>query len=70
MISILDCREAAKLITEAVDVGAVLCKVCGEISISKKTYNRWKNTDSDYIDKRMICEHKETKNKFTQEKRR
>lgn len=70
MISASDRREAVKLITEAVDAGAALYKACREIGISKRTYNRWRNTDSDYIDKRTICERKEPKNKLTPEERR
>jgi len=70
MISASDRKEAIKLITEAVDAGAALYKACREIGISKRTYNRWRNTDSDYIDKRTICEHKEPKNKLTPEERR
>ena len=55
MINASDCRQAVKPLKEAVDLGAALYKACAELGISKRTYNRWKNTDSDYIDKRTIC---------------
>lgn len=54
MINASDRRQAVELIKEAVDSGAALYKACVELGISKRTYNRWKNTDSDYIDKRTI----------------
>lgn len=38
---------------EAVDSGAALYKACVELGISKRTYNRWKNTDSDYLVKQI-----------------
>ena len=55
MINASDRRQAVELIKEAVDSEAALYKACTELGISKRTYNRWKNTDSDYIDKRTIC---------------
>lgn len=56
MINASDRRQVVELITEAVDAGAALYKACAELGISKRTYNRWKKTDSDYIDKRTVCE--------------
>lgn len=70
MINASDRRQAVKLISEAVDVGSVLYKACEGLGISKRTYNRWKNTDSDYIDKRTICERPEPANKITPEKKK
>ena len=58
MINASDRRQAVELITEAVDAGAALYKACAELGISKRTYNRWKNTDSDYIDKRTTTTQK------------
>ena len=52
MINASDCRQAVELISEAVKEGAALYKECRELGISKRTYNCWKNTDNDYIDKR------------------
>lgn len=69
MINATDRRQAVELITEAVDAGAALYKACKELGISKRTYNRWKNTDSDYIDKRTICERPEPVNKLTLEEK-
>lgn len=69
MISAADRRQAVELISEAVDAGAALYKACAELGIHKRTYNRWKDTDSDYIDKRTICEHPEPANKLSQEER-
>ena len=54
MINASDRRQAVELIEEAVNAGAALYKACNELGISKRTYNRWKNSDSDYIDKRTI----------------
>lgn len=36
-------------------VGAAMYKAYNELGISKRTYNHWKNIDSEYIDKRTIC---------------
>ena len=69
MINASDRRQAVELIKEAVDSGAAMHKACTELGISKRTYNRWKNTDSDYIDKRMICARSEPANKLTKEER-
>lgn len=60
---------AVELISEAVDSGAALYKACKELGISKRSYNRWKETDSEYIDKRTICERPEPANKLSQEER-
>ena len=54
-------------IEEAVSSGAALYKACEEIGISKRTYNRWK--DSDYIDKRTTCVRPEPANKLSSEER-
>ncbi|SDB69019.1 hypothetical protein SAMN02910263_04347 [Butyrivibrio sp. INlla16] len=69
MISASDRRQAVELISEAVGSGAALYKACNELGISKRTYNRWKNTDNDYIDKRTTCERPEPVNKLSQEER-
>ena len=70
MINVSDRSQAVELITEAVDAGAALYKVCAELGISKRTYNRWKNTDSDYIDKRTTCVRPEPANKMTPEEKK
>lgn len=69
MINTSDREHAVKLIGIAVEAGACLCKACEEIGISKRTYNRWKNSDSDYIDKRSICERPVPANKLTEEEK-
>ena len=69
MINASDRRQAVKPLKEAVDSGAAFYKACAELGISKRTYNRWKNTDSDYIDKRTICARPEPANKLTKEER-
>lgn len=48
MINASICRQAVKLINEAVDVGGILFKVCNELGISQRIYNCWKNTNSNY----------------------
>ncbi len=53
--------------TEAVYVDVALYKARAELGISERKYNRWKNIDSDYIDKRTICERLESLNKMTSE---
>ena len=58
------------MIKEAVDSGAALYKACTELGISRRTYNRCKNTDSDYIDKRTICARPEPANKLTMEEKK
>ena len=70
MINASERKQAVELITEAVGAGATLYKACKEIGISKRTYNRWKNTDSDYVDKRTICERPEPINKLTPEEKK
>lgn len=70
MINASNRRQAVELIKEAVDSGAALYKACAELGISRRTYNRWKNTDSDYIDKRTICARPEPANKLTMEEKR
>lgn len=69
LISASDRRMAVELISEAFDSGAALYKACKELGISKRTYNRWKNTTSDYIDMRTMCEHPEPENKLTKEEK-
>lgn len=68
MLNASDRRQAVEPLKEAVDSGA-LYKACAELGISKRTYNRWKNTDSDYIDKRTICVRPELANKLTSEEK-
>lgn len=70
MINATNRRIAVELITEAVNAGAALYKACAELGISKRTYNRWKNTDSDYIDKRTMCVRPEPPNKLSVEERK
>lgn len=69
LISASNRRKAVELISESVDSGAALYKACEELGINKKTYNRWKKTDSEYIDKRTICVHPEPANKLTKEEK-
>ncbi len=68
-ISASDRRKAVELISESVDSGAALYKASEELGISKRTYNRWKETDSDYIDKRTTCAHPEPVNKLTKKEK-
>ena len=69
LISASNRKTAIELIGEAVSCGAVLYKACRELGISKRSYNRWKNTNSDYIDKRTICERPTPANKLSKEER-
>ena len=69
MISASDRRTAVELISEAVEAGAALYKACRELGISKRTYNRWMNSDNGYVDKRTTCIHPEPANKLTEEER-
>lgn len=61
---------AVELISEAMDSGAACYKACRELGISKRSYNRWKETDSDYVDKRTTCVRPEPINKLSQEERK
>lgn len=69
MINASDRRQAVELDSEAVKEGAALYKACRELGIIKRIYNRWKNTDNAYIDKRTTCERPEPQNKMTQEEK-
>lgn len=69
MISASDCKQAVILITEAVESGVALYKACAELGISKRTYNRWKNTDNDYIDQCTTCARPELANKLGADER-
>lgn len=69
MISTSDRKQAVELINEAVNSGAALYKACKELGISKRTYNRWKGTDSGYIDKRTTCTRPSPANKLSDEER-
>jgi len=69
MINASDRKNAVKLITEAINSGARLFKACEELGISKRTFNRWEETDSEYIDKRTFCERPEPANKLTPEEK-
>ena len=63
-------KELARKEKALAEAAALLVyKACTELGISKRTYNRWKNTDSDYIDKRTICARPEPANKLTKEER-
>jgi len=72
LINTSERRQTVELITEAVDAGARLYKACEELCISKRTYNRWKNSNTDYMDKRpsanvlnqQISLHKRKKKKY------
>ena len=69
MINASDCEHAVKLINRAMDSGARLWKACVERGISKRTFNRWKETNSEFIDKRTICKRPEPANKLTKEEK-
>lgn len=69
MINASDRKNAVKLISKAISSGACLFKACKELGISKRTFNRWKETDSEYIDKRIFCERPEPANKLTLEEK-
>lgn len=66
-INASDCRQAVELIKEAVNAGVALYKSCNGPCINKRIYSRWKNSDSDYIDKRVICVRSEPANNLTTE---
>lgn len=65
MINVSNRRQTVELIREAVNAGVALYKACEELGISKRTYNRLKNIDNEYIDKRTICARPEPSNKMT-----
>lgn len=69
LISASDRSQAVELISEALESGATLYKSCAELGISKRTYNRWKNSTNDYIDERTTCVRPEPVNKLTQEEK-
>lgn len=69
MINASDREYAVKLIKIAVESGARLWKACKELGISKRTFNRWKESDCEYIDMRTICERPEPANKLTKEEK-
>jgi len=69
MINASDRKNAVKLIDDATNSGARLFKACEELGISKRTFNRWKETDSEYIDKRTFCERPEPANKLTEDEK-
>jgi len=70
LISASDRRQAVEQISEAVDFGAALYKVCTELGISKRPYSRWKNNTNDYIDERITCVRPEPVNKLSQDERK
>lgn len=65
MINASDREHAVMLINIAIESGARLWKACKELGLSKRTFNRWKETDSEFIDKRTICERPEPANKLS-----
>ena len=69
LISASDRSQAVELISEELESGATLYKSCAELGISKRTYNRWKNSTNDYIDERTTCVRPEPVNKLTQEEK-
>lgn len=69
MINASDREYAVELINIAVKSGARLWKACKEIGISKRTFKRWKETDSEFIDKRTTCERPEPANKLSKEEK-
>lgn len=69
MINASDREQAVKLINVALKSGARLWKACNELGISKRTFHRWKETDSEFIDKRTICERPEPANKLSKEEK-
>ena len=69
LISASDRKQAVELISEAVESGAALYKACEELGIHKRTYNRWKNNNNDYIDERTTSVRPEPANKLTKEER-
>ena len=69
MINASDREHAVQLINIAIESGARLWKSCKELGLSKRTFNRWKETDSKFIDKRTICERPDPVNKLTREEK-
>lgn len=66
MINASDRRKAIELIKNAVNSGAQLVRACEELNISKRTFNRWKNSE-DFVDKRTTCKRPEPANKLKKE---
>lgn len=69
MINASDRKKAVELIETAVKSGAQLIKACGEINISKRTFNRWKSSNT-LVDKRITCERPVPANKLSQDERK
>lgn len=69
MINASDRQKAVELIETAVKSGAQLIKACEEINISKRTFNRWKNSNN-LVDKRITCERPVPSNKLSQDERK
>jgi len=64
--------EAIKLINEAVDHGARLCKACERLGINERTYYRWSannNEHGSYEDRRAFADHSDPANKLKAEER-
>lgn len=70
MVNASDRRQAVEVISEAVDASAALYKACAERGISKRTYNRWKNTDSNYINNAQCARDRSRKQDDTGGKER
>lgn len=44
-------------------------KACNELGISKRTFHRWEETDSEFMDRRTICERPGPANKLSKEEK-
>lgn len=69
MISLSDRELAVSLITEAIQNGARQSKACLELSISERTYRRWKNPLTPMADQRPLAKRPEPANKLSPEER-
>tara|TARA_Y100001933_G_C18962147_1_gene548608 strand:- start:43 stop:1107 length:1065 start_codon:yes stop_codon:yes gene_type:complete len=68
MIAASDRQIAVELITEAIEAGACQYKACEVLSISERTYTRWKNAKT-FEDQRPFAERKPPRNKLSEEER-
>lgn len=68
MIAASDRQNAVELITEAITNGARQFKACIALSISERTYKRWKNAET-FEDQRPFAERKPPRNKLSDSER-
>ena len=69
MISAPNRRRAVELITEAIEAGATATKVCEELELSQRTYQRWTRNEGVKVDGRPGAERSEPTNKLNNDER-